>query len=613
MLSRIVRRLSRETVPNRPARPLRLECEQLESREVPAIVYGLLQGNALIRFDSANPTATTSVGVVSGLIAGQTLVGIDFRPRTGQLIGSAVTTGSAANSPISTYVINPTTGVATLIGTAPALPGAGDIPSGYDFNPTVDRIRYVNINDENARLNPVNGGLAGDDTNLTPPTVDAIGAAYDRNFDRQTGASTTIPTTLYLIDRAGNQLVLLGGVNGTPSPNGGVTIPRGPLGITLAAGADGGFDISVDPSVSFALNNNGLGRALAALTTSDGITRLYDINLATGTATVIGTIGNGAMQLRSIAILPSSAVTVATGVGGSGTAQLLGPSGSGIVRQSVQPFTGFQGAIRTAAGDINGDGYADTIVSAVAPQGHIQVFSGVDGSLLASFLAFSGFQGTVNVGSGDVNGDGYDDILVVANNANGHVKAFSGLDGSILSSFLSYPGFLGTVNIAGADIDADGRAEILTLAAFNGHVKTFTSSGALFTTTLPQLAGFRNSFLAFPGFTGEIRIAGGDVNRDGFADIVYASGPGTRGHVQAFSSTDGSLLASFFAFEGGFIGGASVALADANLDGNLDIAVTPGPGRPTTVSFFDVFSGPIGSIPIFPGFSGGASVGGTRG
>src|SRR4030095_995790 len=88
---------------------------------------------------------------------------------------------------------------ATFVGSVPGtLPGAADVPAGYDFNPTVDRIRLAFSNDENGRLNPNNGSLAGDDTNLTPAlTTDIIAAAYDRNLDRQaTGSNNAIPTTL---------------------------------------------------------------------------------------------------------------------------------------------------------------------------------------------------------------------------------------------------------------------------------------------------------------------------------------------------------------------------------------------------------------------------------
>src|SRR5262245_7502320 len=112
---------------------------------------------SLVLFDTATPTVVT-LQALTGLGTNESIVGLDLRPSTGELFALTVTTGSATNSLIRTYTINPDTGGATLVGTtAAALAGAGDVPSGVDFNPTVDRIRLVNTNDENARINPANG------------------------------------------------------------------------------------------------------------------------------------------------------------------------------------------------------------------------------------------------------------------------------------------------------------------------------------------------------------------------------------------------------------------------------------------------------------------------
>jgi Domain of unknown function (DUF4394) len=253
-----------------------------------ARAVGVIAPNTLITFDTSSPGSGTFLPI-SGLGANQTVRGIDVRPADGQLYAVAVTTGSAANSVLSTYRVDPGTGAATFVGaTAAALAGGADVPTGWDFNPVVDRIRYVNTNDENARINPTDGALAANDTDLTPAaTSTVVAAAYDRN---QAGATAT---TLFAIDRNDSQLALQGGVNGTPSPNGGVIIDIGALGFALSASADAGFDIA--PS----------GIAYAALTSAaDTLTRLYTVNLTTGAATAVGPIGIGASEVRSLAILP---------------------------------------------------------------------------------------------------------------------------------------------------------------------------------------------------------------------------------------------------------------------------------------------------------------------
>jgi Domain of unknown function (DUF4394) len=271
-------------------------------------------GNNLFFFDSASP-ATTGPVALTGLGPSQTVRGIDARPQTGELHAVAATTGSAASSVAFSYVIPRDSAFALPAGQSGALAGWGDVPAGWDFNPVVDRARLVNTNDENARINPFNGVLAANDTDITPAaTTTLIGAAYDRNADGATA------TTLFAIDRNDSELVRIGGVDGAPSPNGGVATAVGPLGVALGPASDAGFDIAPD------------GTALAALTAAaDNLTRLYAINLATGTATAIGLIGNGTTEVRSLAVVPPR-VTGPTGPAGpagpTGPAGPAGPQGA---------------------------------------------------------------------------------------------------------------------------------------------------------------------------------------------------------------------------------------------------------------------------------------------
>jgi hypothetical protein len=256
-------------------------------------VAGVTPGNVLIRFDTSSPGAVSTVGAITGLGTNETVRGIDARPSTGEVFIVTATTGAAANSIVFTYKLNTDTGAATFVGqTAAALAGAADVPTGWDFSPILDTMRYLNTNDENARILPATGGLAGNDTDLTPAaTTTIIGTAHDRN---RPGLGTT---TQYGIDRNDSQLSIQGGINGTPSPNAGVTTDLAPLGFTLNAANDGGFDVSPN------------GTAYAALTdAADNLTRLYTINLvtavtATPVAAPVGLIGNGTAEVRTITLL----------------------------------------------------------------------------------------------------------------------------------------------------------------------------------------------------------------------------------------------------------------------------------------------------------------------
>ncbi len=85
------------------------------------------------------------------------------------------------------------------------------------------------------------------------------------------------------------------------------------------------------------------------------------------------------------------------------------------------------------------------------------------------------------------------------------------------------------------------------------------------------------SFDAYPsGFTGGVRVAVGDVNGDGGPDLITASGPGAA-HVKVFAGggLQGSL--SFFPYGANYAGGVFVATGDVNGDGFADI-VTGRPG-----------------------------------
>ncbi len=614
MLTRMLSRLRRIAPSNRPApKPrARLNCEALEAREVPATLIGLDNANNLLRFDSAAPTTVQATAAISGLGAAERVVGIDFRPRTGQLYALSVdANGAGTNARL--YTVNAVTGAATRVGTGAVTVTADPSAAyGFDFNPTVDRIRVVNAMDANFRINPNTGARADtpvNDTTLNPAGNQIDGVAYDRNFDGLLGAAGT---TLYAINANTGMLQTQGGVNQAPSPNGGALINVGALNVTIDPNSFVGFDIGTPattggPSSVFAVLD---GNAAAGVATG-----LYRINLTTGAATLVGLVGNGTATLTGLAVVPEGTLVVGSGQGANGDVRFLDPT-TGAVRSQVVPFAGFQGGVRVAAGDINRDGIPDAAVSAIAPQGHVKVFNGATGQQLTgavgSFFAFAGFTGTVNVGIGDVNGDGFGDVLVVANGANGHVKAFSGADGTELASFLAFSGFLGTATVSSADFNNDGTDEIVIGAAINGHVKVFNRDGTAFAAaTLP---GFVNSFLAYDGFTtGPIAVAAGDVNGDGTADIVTIAGTGSRGHVKAFSGVDGTLIASFFSSNAALTSASSVALADANLDGVLDIRVTPGAGQPANVQTFDLFGMPLGaSFPAFAGFQGGATIGGAR-
>ena len=247
-------------------------------------VQSVRNGNTLVTVSTAAPGTAVRTSVITGLGTGQTIAGIDYRPAAPRVLYAISNVGQI-------YTINSRTGVATAVGTPP-LPTISGV--GFDFNPTVDRIRIVTQIRQNVRVNPDTGALAATDGALAyAPTDPGAGnistvasAAYTNNI---AGATTT---TLYVLDTRGAlapaRLATQG--NATVSPNTGQLFTVGSTGVTSLGAA--GFDIG------------STGQAFATFT--DPVTRvtsLYSINLGTGAATLVGALaGNTSYEGLAIAL-----------------------------------------------------------------------------------------------------------------------------------------------------------------------------------------------------------------------------------------------------------------------------------------------------------------------
>jgi hypothetical protein len=234
----------------------------------------------VMKFDLGTSEIDSTVAI-TGLQASEVIEAIDYRPATNELFGLGSTS--------RLYKINTTTGVATQIGPGPldVLLAGGFF--GFDFNPVADRIRVVSDSDLSMRINPDTGAVVDGDP-ITPgvqpdtslnPSGDVTAAAYTNNT-----ASASV-TTLFGIDATSDSLVRIGGVDGTPSPNGGVVTVIGPLGVNVGGAI--GFDIDAD------------GNAVMIHSLGGNVNNVYTIDLATGAATLSGQITTGG-NIRAISI-----------------------------------------------------------------------------------------------------------------------------------------------------------------------------------------------------------------------------------------------------------------------------------------------------------------------
>jgi Domain of unknown function (DUF4394) len=241
------------------------------------ILYATDTGGSLLRFSSDNPRKLRSKAI-TGLPQGVTIKGIDFRPASGDLY--------ALGSDRVVYRLNPLTAIAVPEGKSfDLMPSvlSGSF-NGFDFNPTVDKIRFTSDAGGNLRLNPDDGSLLSVDTKLTPAGVRVVGSAYT-NSSFTAFATRPTATELYAYD-----------IGASPDKlwiqrpaNAGTLIM--PLSTGLDLGGNLGFDIAGVKNIGW----------LAGTPEGRYASRLYRLDVNTGRAKSLGRIGDGSHRITGLA------------------------------------------------------------------------------------------------------------------------------------------------------------------------------------------------------------------------------------------------------------------------------------------------------------------------
>ncbi|REK09405.1 MAG: DUF4394 domain-containing protein [Planctomycetota bacterium] len=223
------------------------------------LLYALTDSNMLVTIDS-NTAQVTSSKNLTGL-GGAELIGIDFRPATGELYGFS--TGNQF------YKINPATGSTSTLGSSIFMI---DVVKAFDFDPVNDQIRLVTNLGKNFRINPNDATLISNDSLLNYAGGDpnagvvpqVVHAAYTNSFP---GASTT---TLFNLEAVADALTMQ-----TPE-NDGTLNTVGSLGVALGTLlAVNGMDISGTTGTGYVVGKAAVGPGLVANT-------LYTVDLNSG-------------------------------------------------------------------------------------------------------------------------------------------------------------------------------------------------------------------------------------------------------------------------------------------------------------------------------------------
>jgi hypothetical protein len=274
----------------------------------PSTVAYALNGGALRTFDPAQPS-TATFQVITGLNAGEALVGIDVRPVNGMVYGLGV--DAAANTG-TLYVISPNAYASpvgpigavafTTDGVTPIDLPAGDY--GFDVNPAVDRIRVTTSTGLNFRINPnsgvpLDGNNGGGTVTGTNPdgTINGTATGVGGSAYTNAGGVPATATTLYSLDAAGDALSIQNPANAGTQVS---SLPLTRDGAPLNATAVPGFDIDPDVTVP-ASGAPATGDGYAILTVG-GSSHLYRIALATGAATDLGPVGDGSGLFQGLAL-----------------------------------------------------------------------------------------------------------------------------------------------------------------------------------------------------------------------------------------------------------------------------------------------------------------------
>jgi hypothetical protein len=287
----------------------------------------------------------------------------------------------------------------------------------------------------------------------------------------------------------------------------------------------------------------------------------------------------------------------------------------GSIQLTITPFgPNYSGGARVARADVTGDGVPDVIVgSGGGIQARVRVWNGATNQMIFDIAPFENFTGGVVLAAGDLNGDKISEIIIGPDVTGGpRVQIWAGgRFTKLMNDFygIPYPEFRGGLRLASADVNKDGIDDLFVAPGIGGGPRITLFDGRNLTTKQPTLIA--GDFFAFDSSlrTG-MYLAAGDIDGDGYADLIAGMGDGGPPQVRIFSGVDltwhrQKLLADFLASNAGETAGVKVGVTKADSDSKADLLVGTQGGRMSLINGATITSSPTPALTMsFAAFSG---------
>jgi uncharacterized repeat protein (TIGR01451 family) len=580
-----------------------------------------------VTVNTAGPSDAQSVLVSDPLPAGTTLVSVtlpagwtrtDAVPAggTGTITATIPTLAAGSAGQVFTVVVHVGVGIAgtVLTNTATAAAATGDPIPGNNSDTATTTVGKADQTIDFTLTGPVTYGVAPITLTATATSGLPMSFTLVSGPGSLSGGVLTVTGAGSIVLRADQP----GDANFNPAPAVQQTLLVTPAPLT--ATADDASRVVGRPNPAFTSTFTGfvdgdtpadLGGTLTFATpavpgsppgaypiTPSGLTSSdYAITFAAGTLTVT----------------PAPPPLVVSGPA-DGSAAVFAPGATGQYPTTpvatLSPFGGIAANVRSATGDVNGDGFADLILvtgPGVAPVKFAVVSVADDKTVLVPPTDPFGnatFSGGGFVAAGDFDHDGRAEWVITPDQGGGpNVVVYSlvGTTATVRTTFLGIddPTFRGGARAAVGDVNHDGTPDLAVAAGFLGGPRVALFDGTTVFATPTRLVG---DFFAFGGtdattLRNGVFVALGDVDGDGFADVIAGGGPGGGPRVLTISgkvlmnsgvgAAQAAPLMNFFVTgNGSDLGGVRVAAKDADGDARADVVAGSGEGLPSRVRVY---------------------------